>query len=189
MFTIVGFFDQTCCLASVSCGSREAPARFKEELSNRFEIKTKVVGTGRGELGEARVLNRVIGVDETGWRYEPDQRHADIIVKGLGLKEAKAVGTPGEEEKKGEEEENEELLEWKQATGYRALAARANYSAQDRVDIQYAVKELSRLLDSPGEQAWVATQHLLEYVHNTHHYSIRYTKPSGEGLPLYPHVC
>ena len=45
-----------------------------------------------------------------------------------------------------------------------------------RPDICFAVKELSRMLDSPGIEAWEAAQHLLEYVQNTHHYSIRYTK-------------
>eukprot|EP00969_Alexandrium_andersonii_P096212 4248494-Alexandrium_andersonii.AAC.1 len=32
----------------------------------------------------------------------------------------------------------------KEATRYRALAARANYLAQDRPDVQYATKELRR---------------------------------------------
>ena len=49
-----------------------------------------------------------------------------------------------EDEKKGEKQENEDLLEGKQPIGYRALVARANYLAQNRVDIQYVVKELSR---------------------------------------------
>ena len=44
-----------------------------------------------------------------------------------------------------------------------------------RPDLSFAVKELSRVLDSPGPEAWKATQHLLEHVHNTHHMGIRYT--------------
>ena len=46
-------------------------------------------------------------------------------------------------------------------------------------DICFAVKELSRMLDSPGETAWKAGQHLLEDVYNTHYYAIRYTKPAN----------
>ena len=48
-----------------------------------------------------------------------------------------------------------------------------------RPDICFVVKELSRMLDSPGETAWKAGQQLLEYVYNTHHYAIRYTKPAN----------
>ena len=71
----------------------------KGELEKRFKIKSKVVGTGPGELKEANVLNRTIRVTEEGWEYEADQRHADLIVKEFKLKEAKGVKTPGEEEK------------------------------------------------------------------------------------------
>ena len=46
-----------------------------------------------------------------------------------------------------------------------------------RPDICFAVKELSRMLDSGGREVWAAGQHLLAYVHNTHHYAIRYTRP------------
>ena len=48
-----------------------------------------------------------------------------------------------------------------------------------RPDICFAVKELSRMLDSGGREVWAAGQHLLEYVHNTHHYAIRYTRPES----------
>ena len=36
-----------------------------------------------------------------------------------------------------------------QSTTFRALAARANYLAQDRAEIQFAVKELSRRMSKP----------------------------------------
>ena len=48
--------------------------------------------------------------------------------------------TPWEEERKHEEEENRVPLEGRDAKKYRELAARANYSAQDRADIQLAPK-------------------------------------------------
>ena len=37
---------------------------------------------------------------------------------------------------------------------YRAIAARANYLAQDRVDIQFAAKEISRFLSKPEPEDW-----------------------------------
>eukprot|EP00973_Karenia_brevis_P050492 7008535-Karenia_brevis.AAC.1 len=106
-----------------------------------------MIGSGKGEeVREARVLNRVVRRTKDGWEYEPDQRHAEIIIESLGLEEAKAVSTPGEDEKKWEEEENKVLLEGWQATAYRALAARSNYLAQDRPDIMFATKEILSLI-------------------------------------------
>jgi len=121
----------------------------KERLSERFEIKTKVIGAGPGEETEARILNRIIRVTDKGWQYEPDQRHADPMVRELGLEKAKGVKSPGEDEKKWEMEDNEKPLSPGDATRFRAIAARANYLALDRVDLQYAAKEVCRGLAAP----------------------------------------
>ena len=63
-------------------------------LKDRFEIKTNLVGPG--EEKEAKILNRIIRVDEEGWQYEADQRHAEVLIQEMGLTEAKGVGTTGE---------------------------------------------------------------------------------------------
>ena len=57
--------------------------------------------------------------------------------------------TPGEDEKSLDEEENAQMLSGKEATQFRALAARGNYLALDRPDIQYAVKEICRGMANP----------------------------------------
>ena len=74
-----------------SVGNREVLRKFKEKMEQRFEINTSVIGTGSSEVQEARVLNRIIRVTAKCWEYEPDQRHAEIIVDQLGLKDAKSV--------------------------------------------------------------------------------------------------
>ena len=65
---------------------------FLQKLESRFEIKTSVIGTGVGEVREARVLNRILRITELGLEYEPDQRHAEMIVEQLGLKDAHGAG-------------------------------------------------------------------------------------------------
>ncbi len=82
----------------VSTGCRESLQWFKTRVEGRFEIKTKLIGTGEGESREEHVLNRVIRATEEGWEYEPDQRHGEIIVRAMKLEESKGVKTPGEEE-------------------------------------------------------------------------------------------
>ena len=79
----------------------------QRRLEQRFEIKSKVIGSGAGESREERVLNRIIRCTPQGWENEADQRHAELIVKGMGMEEAKGVKGPGEDEKPWEAEENE----------------------------------------------------------------------------------
>ena len=44
------------------------------------------------------MLNRVLTWGSDGIMYEADQRHADIVISELGLKDAKLVSTPGSKE-------------------------------------------------------------------------------------------
>ena len=72
---------------------------------------------------EARLLNRIIRRTDEGWEYEADQRHAELIVKGLGLEEAKAVATSAEGERPWLAEEDEEKLGSREAREFRGLSA------------------------------------------------------------------
>jgi len=92
-----------------------------------------------------RILNRIVTWTENGIEYEPDQRHAEVITHELGLKGEVSVVTPGvpKEEQKSEDGD-EALMDEQDAKKYRGITARANYLAQDRTDIRYAVKEMSR---------------------------------------------
>ena len=137
-----------------SVGSRVALKWFRQQLESRFEIKTIVIGTGIGEVREARVLNRILRITELGWGYEPDQRHAEMIVEQLGLKDAKAVETPTEEEKKWEREEDDKELDADKQRHFRSIAARCNYIVADRPDLMFAVKCICRQMAKPTVGAW-----------------------------------
>jgi len=133
----------------ISKASREDAKWLKKKLEENFEIKTKVIGNGDKEQSEERILNRVIRVTAGGWEYEADQRHADIIIDALNLNGAKPVQTPSEDDKPWKSEEDEQVLNDKEAREYRSLAARANYLALDRADIQFACKEICRGMANP----------------------------------------
>ena len=60
---------------------------------------------------DGRVLNRIVSWTTDGWEVEPDQRHVDLIVQEMGMKDAKPVSTPGERADKDSDEANEELEE------------------------------------------------------------------------------
>ena len=76
-----------------------------------------------------------------------------MIINELGMRDAKPVTTPGEVENKAEEEENAQELCEREASKFRALAARSNYLAADRPDIMYATKEICRWMAKPTQGA------------------------------------
>ena len=161
-------------------GSRENCMWMRQQLERRFEIKTKVIGLGDEEVREERILNRIIRVTHEGWEMEADQRHADIIIERLNLKEAKGVSSPCEEEKRWEDDENREALTDQEGRKYRELAARANYLAQDRCDIQYAVKELCRGMCTPTKGDVKKLRRLGRYLITTPRTVVRYNWQSEQ---------
>ena len=152
----------------VSSGARSAIGGFNKLLKGRFDIKTQVVGPDekRGEVKEAKILNRVVRWTTEGFELEADQRHAELIVEQLRLSDAKGVVSPGEVEKPSDAEENDEELPKDEAGLFRSIAARANYLAQDRPDIMFAVKEICSKMATPTRGAWKALKRLGRYLVN-----------------------
>ena len=108
----------------VASGERSKILKFKEQLANRFTIKRNVVGSGASpaprpgaasggakgamqeemietERKESRILNRIVRWTPSGWEYETDQRHAELIIQLMGgsitsapLGDGRAMRTP-----------------------------------------------------------------------------------------------
>ena len=115
-----------------------------------YESKHELLGPGSKHAKSIRVLNRVLAWTPEGIAYEADQRHADLVVSTLGLQEPTGESTPGtrEEVERMLKDEGEPLPPHA-AIEYRALAARLNYLALDRPDIQYATKEAVKHMATP----------------------------------------
>ena len=122
-------------------------------MTNKFEAKVNVIGPDADEEKEVRILNRIIRWTSTGLTYEADQRHAELVVKELGLDNANAKdqdlhfcntheGEPG-------------LLDSATSRHYRSIVARVNFLAQDRCDIQFATKCLCGKMSAPDERDWL----------------------------------
>ena len=144
-------------------------------FERKFECKVQVLGPGGNQVREVRILNRVVGWSKNGLLYEADQRHAEIAVRDLGLDNAKAAPTAGTREEQeaasvpttGQKiEVVEELFELsaKEARWFRGVAARCNYLAQDRVDLQYATKEASRRMAKPRQADFALLKRLGRYL-------------------------
>ena len=85
---------------------------------------------------------------------EPDQRHADNIIQDLQLSAANGVTSPGENDTREIMDEFQEELGPSYTTTYRAITARANYLAADRLDLMYAVDELCRGMAKSSRLHW-----------------------------------
>ena len=148
----------------VTVGERHQARWLDQRLRQRFEIKTVVIGRGPNEKAEHRVLGRIVRATDSAWEYEADPRHAELLIKALRLDAANGVKSPGEDDRPWMEEENGEHLQGADASEYRALAARANYLAQDRADILFAAKECCRGMAAPTRGHMRAIRRLARFL-------------------------
>ena len=147
-------------------GSRKQLDGFKGRIESKSKIKYKGrLGTRDTDIKSVRILNRIVTLTSEGIDYESDQRHAKIIVKQTGLKEdSKAVATPVIRVKPGEVPGGEKEIGPQEQTVFRGIVARANYLGQDRSDIRFAVKELSRRMAKPRIRDVAAAERLARYL-------------------------
>ena len=117
------------------------------ELAASYEIQTQKIGAGEGCVQEGKVLNRIVRYTDQGWQLEADPRHSELIIEQLGVDGGKAVVTPGIDD--DDDESVEVDIEGADATRFRGVAARCNYLAFDRPDIQFATKEVCREMSRP----------------------------------------
>ena len=74
----------------IASGPETGLRELEATLGARCEIKTEFLGPGPGHKQEIRVLNRVLRCTAEGVAYEPDQRHAEVVVRELGLEKRKS---------------------------------------------------------------------------------------------------
>ena len=72
------------------------------------------------------------------------------------------------------ESEAEEKMESSAATSYRGMTARMNYLGQDRSEVQFAIKELSKDMSSPTVRSWGKLKRLLRYLKGKPRYRMTY---------------
>ena len=80
----------------ITLGDSEALSEVERAMSDHYTVKVRaVLGAGRDDAKEVRILNRYVRWKSDGGRnwieYEPDPRHAELIVKSLNLESAKGV--------------------------------------------------------------------------------------------------
>ena len=130
---------------STACG--EDLFWFKNVLASKFEIKSKIVGHDECDDKSVKILNRIVTAVGDGVTYEPDIRHAELVVNELGLENAKALSSPWSDAQY--EENAKDSLEPEYVKRYQSISARLNFLALDRAAIQFASKECARKMSNP----------------------------------------
>eukprot|EP00973_Karenia_brevis_P081866 11349902-Karenia_brevis.AAC.1 len=148
-------------------------------LDTTFEIKTKIVGPEARDEKQLKILNRIITYRDSGIDYEPDPRHAEIIIEQLGLKEGKEVSTPGVDQEPLTANSTEKL-NTEQTTRYKSIVARANFLALDRPEIQFAVKECAKSMSQPTMHDMAKLKRLGRFLKGHPRTTIQYKWQSGQ---------
>ena len=79
-----------------TCSAGEADLAWaKRTMEGKFEITSEVFGPWPQHAKQIRVLNRVISWAAGGLVYEPDHRHAEIVIRELGFEGAKVANSLG----------------------------------------------------------------------------------------------
>ena len=163
-------------------GSRRALDRMGKTLSRKYSMReSHRLGFGSHCERHAELLNRVVsvGTDSGGRRYlkvEPDIRHAELVLRNLGLEgsKAKPLTTPGfkVDEKELTLREKEVPLESQDATRYRSCVMRLSYLALDRADLGEPVKCLARSMAKPTPGSLRDLKNVARYLLGTKHMAL-----------------
>ena len=69
--------------------------QFQAEMAEKYKIKTKFLGPSSPAEQEIRVLSRTFRWIAEGVEYEADQRHAELIIKGMEIEHTAPAHMPG----------------------------------------------------------------------------------------------
>ncbi len=145
-------------------GPKDSLDWYEARMKEHYELTAQPrLGPGPKDAKEAVVLNRIIRWGEGGIEYEADPRQAEKLVSECGLEGANTVATPGLRVAFAEVENDKPLPE-NLHSAFRGSAARANYLAVDRLDCQFAAKEVCRWMSRPTEASWAALKRLCRYL-------------------------
>ena len=133
----------------VSSGSKASLDWLQGKLKEAYDIKTQIVGPGEGAVREGKVLNMVLRCTDIGWELEADPRQCELITEQLEVCKLKGLSSPGTEDDDKDNDDDNQLLDGSDVTLFRGIAARSNYLAMDRPDIQYSSTEICKEMGKP----------------------------------------
>ena len=148
-------------------GDKKAVAEVVESLQKELLLRVT------GELSEGQettFLGRRMRRTSTSVEMFMETSYIDRILQQAGMKTCKAAPTPGTDALKKGKAELAEALSPEEHQQYRKLVGQLLWLCNLRMDIMYAVKELSRGLAAPTTDHSAKLKHLLRYLTGTKDY-------------------
>ena len=147
-------------------GERGPLEEVAKGMRKHYELKVRaVLGDEARDDKEVTILNRKLKWVGDSLEYEADDRHVKEILEYFGLtEESKGLDIPIVKEEEAIEDVEGDELWGPEVTEFRAMAARANYLAPDRLDIQFAAKEICRDMAKPRVASMAKLKRLARYL-------------------------
>ena len=153
-------------------------------IAEKYEISIAPrMGPGMQDAKEGKILNRIIHWTPEGIEMEADPRQVETLIEECGLDGAKPVSTPGTKSGSKEIQDDKELPA-RLHTAFRGASARGNYLAADRIDAQFACKEICRHMSTPTELSWKALKRVGRYFYGKPRLVYVYPKQSVDHIDI-----
>ena len=79
----------------VAVGPAAATAYVSKILGNKYKLKMETLGMGSEDVREVRILNKLIRINAEGVHLEADPRHAERVIREMGVEDGKSSPVPG----------------------------------------------------------------------------------------------
>ena len=122
------------------------------------------MGPGPRDAKVGRVPNMILWWCDKSIEYECDQRQVEELVAEWRLDGSTAVATPGLEDTSNELGGDDTNLPDQLKAALEGAAARGNYLASDRLDVQLACKQVCRWVSRPDIHACKALKWICRYL-------------------------
>jgi hypothetical protein len=142
----------------------------KEDLATEFEMK---------DIG---LMHYFLGQEvwqQPGEIFLGQGKYAVEILKKFRMKDCRLMSTPMITNLRKLNASEDELVD---PTLYKQLIRSLMYLVNTRPDICFAMNTLSQFMVEPRRVHWVATKHVLRYLHGTVDFGLRYLKVGGVQL-------
>eukprot|EP00971_Amphidinium_carterae_P319363 6347305-Amphidinium_carterae.1 len=139
--------------------TEESGAWLDGVMKDGFKIKV-MPRIGPGGARHGAFLHRTLGWTPEGFYWEHDGKHVERLIARLSLT-GRAVTTPG---LVSIQPEMHEPLVGDEVHEFRSLAGTAMHLAQDRPEVQYAVKECLRGMAAPTQSHRTAIKRVVKYL-------------------------
>ena len=135
----------------------------RRQLQKDYEVDGDILGMFEDKKPEGKFLERKITVKPWGLELEGDDRLVKGLVEEFGVG-GRSAETPGMTKTAEDNLASPQLMTPAEAARFRRGAAKLNYIAQDRGDIAYASKEISKKMANPEDGDEKMLSRAVEYL-------------------------